>query len=45
MIDVKSTLKSAEERMQMATMFLEEQLNRIRAGRANVAILDGVMVS
>ena len=45
MIDVKSTLQSAEERMQMATMFLEEQLNRIRAGRANVAILDGVMVS
>lgn len=45
MIDVKSTLKSAEERMQMATMFLEEQLNRIRAGRANVAILEGVMVN
>lgn len=45
MIDVKSTLKNAEERMQMATTFLEEQLNRIRAGRANVAILDGVMVS
>lgn len=45
MIDVKATLKSAEERMQMATMFLEEQLNRIRAGRANVAILEGVMVS
>ena len=45
MIDVKSTLKSAEERMQMATTFLEEQLNRIRAGRAKVAILDGVMVS
>lgn len=45
MIDVKATLKSAEERMQMATMYLEEQLNRIRAGRANVAILDGVMVS
>ncbi len=41
MIDVKSTLQSAEERMQMATTFLEEQLNRIRAGRANVAILDG----
>ena len=25
-------------------MFLEEELNRIRAGRANVAILDGVKV-
>ena len=29
----------------MAAMFLEEQLNRIRAGRANVAILDGVRVN
>ena len=28
----------------MAAMFLEEELNRIRAGRANVAILDGVRV-
>ena len=26
-------------------MFLEDELNRIRAGRANVAILDGVRVS
>ena len=45
MIDVKETLKKAEERMEMAAMFLEEELNRIRAGRANVAILDGVRVS
>ena len=44
MIDVKETLNSAEERMEMAAMFLEEELNRIRAGRANVAILDGVRV-
>ena len=29
----------------MAAMFLEDELNRIRAGRANVAILDGVRVS
>ena len=29
----------------MATMFLEESLSRIRAGRANVAILDGVRVN
>ena len=28
----------------MAAMFLEEELNRVRAGRANVAILDGVRV-
>ena len=45
MIDVKETLKKSEERMEMAALFLEEELNRIRAGRANVAILDGVRVS
>ena len=44
MIDVKQTLNESEERMQMAAMFLEESLARIRAGRANVAILDGVRV-
>lgn len=45
MIDVKATLRESEERMEMAVMFLEESLNRIRAGRANVAILDGVRVN
>ena len=45
MIDVKQTLSEAEERMEMAAMFLEEQLARVRAGRANVAILDGVRVN
>lgn len=44
MIDVKETLTSAEERMEMAVMYLDEQLSRVRAGRANVAILDGVRV-
>ena len=44
MIDVKETLGKAEERMEMAAMFLEEELSRVRAGRANVAILDGVRV-
>ena len=44
MLDVKETLKKSEERMESAAMFLEEELNRIRAGRANVAILDGVRV-
>ena len=44
MIDVKEVLKKSEERMEMAALFLEEELNRIRAGRANVAILDGVRV-
>ena len=44
MIDVKATLSQSEERMEMAALYLEEELNRIRAGRANVAILDGVRV-
>lgn len=44
MIDVKATLSESEERMEMAALFLEEQLSRIRAGRANIAILDGVRV-
>ena len=45
MIDIKETLNTAKERMEMASMYLEEQLARIRAGRANVAILDGIKVS
>ena len=45
MIDVKSILKDAGDRMEMAAMYLDEQLSRIRAGRANIAILDGVRVS
>lgn len=45
MIDVKETLKGAEERMEMAALYLEESLSRVRAGRANVAILDGVKVN
>ena len=44
MIDVKETLQESEERMEMAAMFLSDSLARIRAGRANVAILDGVRV-
>ena len=45
MIDVKATLKESEERMEMAAMFLDDQLAKIRAGRANVAILSGIKVS
>ena len=45
MIDVKDILSKSEERMEMAALFLEDELNRIRAGRANVAILDGVRVA
>lgn len=44
MIDVKQTLSAAEEEMDMAIMFLDEQLSHIRAGRANVALVDGIKV-
>ena len=44
MEDVKIYLEEAEEAMEMAAMHLEESLSRIRAGKANVHILDGVRV-
>ena len=44
MIDVKETLALAEEKMEEAVMYLEEALAHIRAGKANVKILDGVRV-
>ena len=44
MLDVKATLRDAEERMEMAAMYLADELTHIRAGRANTAILDGVKV-
>lgn len=45
MLDVKETLRSAEEKMNKGAKYLEEELARIRAGRANVAIVDGVRVN
>jgi ribosome recycling factor len=44
MTDVKVILDEAEEKMEMAEMYLDEQLSRIRAGKANVHILDGIRV-
>ena len=44
MVDIKQYLEEAEEKMEMATMYLEEALSRIRAGRANVHILDAIRV-
>ena len=41
MIDVKEILSDAEERMEMAAMFLDEALAKVRAGRANIAIVSG----
>lgn len=44
MIDVKEILNDAEERMEMAAMYLDDSLGKVRAGRANVAVLSGVRV-
>ena len=44
MIDIKKVEKDAEEKMQQAVTFLEETLLQVRAGKANVRILDGVKV-
>ena len=44
MEDVKKYLEDAEEKMEFAAMHLEEALSRIRAGRANVHILDEIRV-
>lgn len=44
MEDVKLFLEEAEESMELAAMHLEESLSRIRAGKANVHILDAIRV-
>ena len=45
MIDVKACLRDAEEMMQMTIMHLEEEYSHIRAGKANIHLLDCVRVS
>ena len=44
MEEVKKYIAGAEEKMSSTIAFLDEQLARIRAGKANPKILDGVMV-
>ena len=44
MIDIQVLEKEVEEKMKATLEFLEDTLSRIRAGRANARILDGVMV-
>jgi len=44
MVDVKKIEKDSEEKMQQAVAFLDETLSHIRAGKANVRILDGIKV-
>ena len=45
MIEVKEILALAEEKMEEAVMYLDEALAHIRAGKANVKILDGIRVN
>lgn len=44
MNDVKSYLNPAEKKMNDAVLFLEDVLSHLRAGKANVSILDVVKV-
>ena len=44
MIDVKQTLADAEERFEETVMYLEDSLARIRAGKANIKLLDNIRV-
>jgi ribosome recycling factor len=44
MKDVKDILQEAQEMMDMAIMYLEETLAHIRAGKADVRLLDGIRV-
>lgn len=44
MTDPKTYLDPAEKKMEMAVMYLDETLQRIRAGKANPKILDGIRV-
>ena len=44
MKDVKEILGEAQESMDMAVMYLEDALAHIRAGKADVRLLDGIRV-
>lgn len=45
MIDVKECLAACEEKMELSVMHLDETLSHIRAGKANVHILDDIRVN
>ena len=44
MNDVNTYIKPAEEKMEMAVEYLDETLAHIRAGKADVRLLDGIRV-
>lgn len=43
-MDKQDYIKPAEEKMELAVAYLDESLARIRAGKANAKILDGIKV-
>ena len=43
MIDAKTCINDAQEKMDMAVMYLEEALAHIRAGKASTRLLDGML--
>lgn len=45
MFDVKKCLAESEERMEMSVLHLEDTLAHIRAGKANIHILDEIRVN
>lgn len=45
MLDVKTCLSECEEKMEMAAMYLEDELSHVRAGKANIHILDNIRVN
>jgi len=44
MIEIEKCLRDAEEQMEMSIMHLEEEFAHIRAGKANIRILDDIRV-
>ncbi len=44
MIDVKTCINEAQEKMDMAVMYLDEAFAHIRAGKASTRLLDGIRV-
>ncbi len=44
MIDVNNCISEAQEKMDLAIMYLDESLSHIRAGKANPKLLDGIKV-
>ncbi len=45
MFDVKNCLAECEEKMEMSVLHLEDTLSHIRAGKANIHILDEIRVN